>query len=248
MDEIIVDSEEEYRNVLAFLERFPSNVPPPRVNLHRGNIPILEFYGIEKDLESPWKERYGWGRAYLVIDQTEALTVDRTLIPANSRAMEIRGAPFEDQPGVVPGSGQAAEAEGAGWDSGRGFYRYGGRGGPERAPRHPQGTVQERPLKGEGLRGVTPLGHGGAHRKRARSDIRASFTRGVPSAEARRGSRGRRALPCPEEVHKKGGPFRAPRSLSLYELHPTVASFVADMLSSHSGRRVRDQADPQAGP
>ncbi|HBG15102.1 MAG TPA: ribonuclease E, partial [Synergistaceae bacterium] len=51
VDEIIVDSEEEYRNVLAFLERFPPNGSSPEVNLHRGNIPIFEFYGIEKDLE-----------------------------------------------------------------------------------------------------------------------------------------------------------------------------------------------------
>ncbi|HOR53728.1 MAG TPA: Rne/Rng family ribonuclease, partial [Synergistales bacterium] len=76
VDEIIVDSEEDYNHILSFLERFPPSWAPPEVSLHRGNIPLFEFWGIEKDLESAL-DRKVWleSGAYLVIDQTEALTV-----------------------------------------------------------------------------------------------------------------------------------------------------------------------------
>ncbi|MDT8285243.1 MAG: Rne/Rng family ribonuclease, partial [Thermovirgaceae bacterium] len=76
VEEIIVDSEEEYENILSSLGRFSRNGPTPEVNLHRSNIPLFEFYGIEKDLETAL-DRKVWldSGAFLVIDQTEALTV-----------------------------------------------------------------------------------------------------------------------------------------------------------------------------
>ena len=76
VDEIVVDSEEEYAQILSFLERFPSGWTPPEVSLYRGNIPLFEFWGIEKEMVSAL-DRKVWleSGAYLVIDQTEALTV-----------------------------------------------------------------------------------------------------------------------------------------------------------------------------
>lgn len=76
VEEIIVDSAEEYENILSTLNRLFRDDNRPEVTLHRGNIPLFEFYGIEKDLETALNRKV-WldSGAYIVIDQTEALTV-----------------------------------------------------------------------------------------------------------------------------------------------------------------------------
>lgn len=75
VSEIIVDNQEEYDRIMENLPRLcKSNVP--EITLYRGNNPIFEFYGIEKELETVL-DRKVWldSGAYLIIDQTEALTV-----------------------------------------------------------------------------------------------------------------------------------------------------------------------------
>lgn len=75
VSEIIVDGEEEYRNIGEYVNSFFSRNPPD-LSLHRGPTPLFEFYGLEKELETAL-ERKVWLRsgAYLIIDHTEALTV-----------------------------------------------------------------------------------------------------------------------------------------------------------------------------
>jgi len=75
IDEIVVDSEEDKQNIESFINRFFSekNV---EVSLYKGKIPLFDVYNIENQL-SELQERKVWlsSGAYLVIDQTEALTV-----------------------------------------------------------------------------------------------------------------------------------------------------------------------------
>jgi ribonuclease G len=75
VSEIVVDSDEELERIRPWVERFCHGTPP-EMSLYRGHAPIFDFYGIEKELES-LLDRKHWleSGAYLIIDQTEALTV-----------------------------------------------------------------------------------------------------------------------------------------------------------------------------
>lgn len=74
--EIIVDSPEEFASVESFLRNFGVSDDVPSLDLYTGTVPLFEFYGIEDELEAAL-DRKVWleSGAYLVIDQTEALTV-----------------------------------------------------------------------------------------------------------------------------------------------------------------------------
>jgi ribonuclease G len=73
VDEILIDSEEEYRRGLEYAE---SLVPAlsHRVHLYEGRDPVFEARGIEKEIEKALRRKV-WLKSggYLVIDQTEAL-------------------------------------------------------------------------------------------------------------------------------------------------------------------------------
>ncbi len=75
IDEIVVDTEEDKKNIEDFIKRFfvEANF---EINYYDGAIPIFDVYNIEKQLLE-LQDRKVWlpSGAYLVIDQTEALTV-----------------------------------------------------------------------------------------------------------------------------------------------------------------------------
>ena len=74
IDEIIVDEPEEFERAVSFIEKsFPDK---PDIKLYNENTPIFEYFGIESEIQKAI-ERKVWLRsgAYLIFDQTEALTV-----------------------------------------------------------------------------------------------------------------------------------------------------------------------------
>jgi ribonuclease G len=73
--EVVVDSRDEFDNIASFIERFTTDARP-ELSLYKGNLPVFEVYGIERAIEG-MRDRKVWlpSGAYLVIDQTEALTV-----------------------------------------------------------------------------------------------------------------------------------------------------------------------------
>lgn len=75
IDEIVVDTEEDKENIEAFVARFYSE-QQIEINLYKGKTPIFDVYNIENQLME-LQDRKVWlsSGAYLVIDQTEALTV-----------------------------------------------------------------------------------------------------------------------------------------------------------------------------
>lgn len=75
IDEIVVDTEEDKENIELFVKRFYSN-KKIEVNLYKGLTPVFDVYNIENQLVE-LQDRKVWlsSGAYLVIDQTEALTV-----------------------------------------------------------------------------------------------------------------------------------------------------------------------------
>jgi ribonuclease G len=70
---IRVDSEEEYRDIVEFINRIQPRLVN-RVKLHTREEPILETYGVQVEIDKAIKPRV-WLRSggYLVINQTEAL-------------------------------------------------------------------------------------------------------------------------------------------------------------------------------
>ena len=76
VDEIIVDDQEEFERSQGFIERFFPADQRPGLSLYTGTTPIFEYFGIEQEIQKA-VDRKVWLRsgAYLVIDQTEALTV-----------------------------------------------------------------------------------------------------------------------------------------------------------------------------
>jgi ribonuclease G len=75
MDRIVVDSEEEYLRIREFASQFFPRLRD-RIELFQGGQPIFEHYGIEIELARALDKKV-WLKSggYIVIEQTEALTV-----------------------------------------------------------------------------------------------------------------------------------------------------------------------------
>ncbi len=75
MDRIVVDSEEEYVRIQDFASQFFPGLRD-RIELFQGGQPIFEHYGIEIELARALDKKV-WLKSggYIVIEQTEALTV-----------------------------------------------------------------------------------------------------------------------------------------------------------------------------
>lgn len=75
IDEIVVDNAEDRENIETLVRKFFPNAKTD-INFFRGKTPLFEVYSIENQLVE-LQDRKVWlnSGAYLVIDQTEALTV-----------------------------------------------------------------------------------------------------------------------------------------------------------------------------
>ena len=75
MDRIVVDSEEEFVRIRDFASQFFPRLQD-RIELYQGSQPVFEHYGIEIELARALDKKV-WLKSggYIVIEQTEALTV-----------------------------------------------------------------------------------------------------------------------------------------------------------------------------
>lgn len=74
VDEIIIDEHDEFERALNFADKFfPER---PDIKFYNESTPIFEYFGIESEIQKAM-DRKVWLRsgAYLIFDQTEALTV-----------------------------------------------------------------------------------------------------------------------------------------------------------------------------
>lgn len=71
---LVVDKEEEYKNIVEFLESTEPDLVK-RVELHTERLPVFDKYNINQDIEGAMKRKV-WLRSggYISIDHTEALT------------------------------------------------------------------------------------------------------------------------------------------------------------------------------
>ena len=74
VDRLIIDSEEEYENIMAFIETFAPGLIYS-IELYEGEDPIFDTYGIEMEIARALEKKI-WLKSggYIVIELTEALT------------------------------------------------------------------------------------------------------------------------------------------------------------------------------
>ncbi|HZK40616.1 MAG TPA: Rne/Rng family ribonuclease [Atribacterota bacterium] len=76
VEEIVINSKDEYKNMLRFLKTLSLSELEPRVSLYAKEKPIFEEYNVEKEINKALQKKI-WIKCggYLVFDQAEALTV-----------------------------------------------------------------------------------------------------------------------------------------------------------------------------
>ena len=76
VEEIIINSKDEYKNMLKFLKTLSLSELEPRVSLYKDEKTIFKEYNIEKEINKGLQKKI-WLKCggYLVFDQAEALTV-----------------------------------------------------------------------------------------------------------------------------------------------------------------------------
>ncbi len=106
IDEILINSKTEYKNILKFLKTLSLSNLEPRVSFYNDEKTIFEEYGIEKEINKALQKKV-WLKCggYLIFDQAEALTVidvntgkfvgkkdmRRTILKTNLQAVEEIG-------------------------------------------------------------------------------------------------------------------------------------------------------------
>lgn len=227
VDEVVVDSEEEKENIEAIVKKFfPER--EPSVNLFRGKMPLFDVYGLEGQLDS-LQDRKVWlsSGAYLVIDQTEALTVidvntgkfvgsknlNDTVLKTNLEAAEeiARQLRLRALGGIVVVD----------------FIDMENESDNKELIKALQEAFKSDRCKAR-VYGVTGLGLVEITRKRARTDIRAALTRGCPFCG------GLGSVTREESVAIQIKRFIRKIALSsksealLIECHPTIAEYIGE--------------------
>lgn len=74
IDELIIDSEEHYWELIDYISAFSENELKLRLKLYQKSEPILEYYGIDKEVKKALQKKV-WLNCggYLIIEKTEAL-------------------------------------------------------------------------------------------------------------------------------------------------------------------------------
>lgn len=75
VERFLIDSKEEFQHVQDLLGSFAPELKP-RVQLYRGETPVFEHTGVERELEKALRRKV-WLKSggYIVVDRTEALTI-----------------------------------------------------------------------------------------------------------------------------------------------------------------------------
>lgn len=227
IDEIVIDCPDEKENIESAVRRFfPDKMP--EVNVFKGKTPLFEVYGLENQLDE-LQDRKVWldSGAYLVIDQTEALTVidvntgkfigsknlNDTVLKTNMEAaVEIaRQLRLRALGGIVVVD----------------FIDMENQENNQALIQHLQELLKNDRCKAR-VYGVTGLGLVEITRKRARTDIRAALMRGCPFCA------GLGAVPKEEGVAMHIKRFIRKIVMSsrseafLIECYPAIAEYIND--------------------
>lgn len=74
IDRLVIDSEEDYKEIMTFMERFMPDLSN-RVELYNKETPLFDVYGVETEINRALGKKV-WLKSggYLIVDQSEALT------------------------------------------------------------------------------------------------------------------------------------------------------------------------------
>lgn len=225
--EIVIDSAEEFESVSAFVQKF-SEETRPEISLYRGSMPLFDVYGIEKAIDE-LHDRKVWlpSGAYLVIDQTEALTVIDVNTGKYIGSKDLQDTVFHTNFEAAEEIARQLRLRAIGGIVVIDFIDM-------ESPHDREKLVEQLQelFKGDKCKarvyGVTALGLVEITRKRARLDMRTIMSRGCPFCG------GLGWVDKEETVAMKVKRFlrRAVNgSLSeafVVELHPTIARYIAD--------------------
>ncbi len=74
VQKIVVDNESSHRELLAFFKKIDDN-STAKIEFYRGNVPVFDIYGIERDIDLALQARVDLpSGGFVVVDETEALT------------------------------------------------------------------------------------------------------------------------------------------------------------------------------
>ena len=179
VDEVVLDAPDDAERIRSYVARF-SPVSPPEVSVYTGAVPLFDYFGIEREITAAL-DRKVWlpSGAYLVVEQTEALTVIDVNTGKFVGNVDLRHTVLETN---LEAAGEIARQ-----------LRLRGIGGIVVVDFIDMDHAQDRQALLDRLEdvfrsdrcrakifGVTELGLVEITRKRARADLRTALTRGCP--------------------------------------------------------------------
>lgn len=226
--EIVVDTEDEFETVTSFVERLSWEVVP-EVSLCRSTLPIFEIYGVERAIEE-MLDRKVWLKsgAYLIIEQTEALTVIDVNTGKFIGGRDLQETVFQTNLEAAEEIARQIRLRAIGGIVVVDFIDMDSAEDRNELVRRLQELFKPDKCKAR-VYGVTSLGLVEITRKRARLDMRGVFSRGCPFC----GGLGWVDKEETVAMKIKRSLRKAVRgSLSeafVVETHPTIARYIAEM-------------------
>lgn len=227
IDEIVVDSEEELEGIESIAKKFFPDKEID-VNFFRGKMPLFEVYGLEGQL-AELQDRKVWlsSGAYLVIDQTEALTVIDVNTGKFVGSKNLNDTVLKTNLEAAVEIARQLRLRALGGICVVDFIDMENESDNQALIQQLQEQFKSDRCKAR-VYGVTGLGLVEITRKRARVDIRAALTRGCPFCG------GLGTVTKEESVAIQIKRFIRKIAMSsksealLVECHPTVADYISD--------------------
>jgi len=228
VSEIITDGKEEYFQARSFVERFCSEGSEPEITLHQGNIPLFELYGLEQELETAL-ERKVWleSGAYLVIDQTEALTVIDVNTGKFTGKVDLRNTVLATNLESADEIARQLRLRAIGGIVVIDFIDMENPEDQKVLLDRLQQVFRNDRCKAR-VFGLTQLGLVELTRKRARSDIRSTFTRGCPFCAGTGVVAREESLAVAIKRFVRKVALSSHPEAILLEMHPSISKFISD--------------------
>jgi len=230
VSEIVTDGKEEYLQAKSFVERFCRMGEKPEVTLHHGSIPLFELYGLEQELETAL-ERKVWleSGAYLVIDHAEALTVIDVNTGKFTGKVDLRDTVLATNLESAVEIARQLRLRAIGGIVVIDFIDMENAQDQKVLLERLQEVFRDDRCKAR-VFGLTRLGLVELTRKRARMDIRSTFTRGCPFCGGTGVvSREESLAVAIKRFVRKVALSSRPEAI-LLETHPAISRFIADSL------------------
>jgi ribonuclease G len=228
VDEIVVDTEEDLAQVKAFTTKFfPSKSVD--VSCYKGNIPIFDLYNIENQI-AELQERKVWlsSGAYLVIDQTEALTVIDVNTGKYVGSRSLNDTVFKTNMEAAVEITRQLRLRAIGGIVVIDFIDMGSEGNKHDLIEQLQELFKHDRYKAR-VYGVTGLGLVEITRKRARTDIRSSLNRGCPLCGGTGWVAKEESVAMQIKRFLRKVTLSARSKALLIEIHTPVAMYIAEM-------------------